>query len=176
MIFTCDVRESIPEKNFMSDVGLHAAKGDVVRAKTSPDVQRKIDKNIRDQIIHYASQPKEVISRRIFELENEWDIERVIEANASSLGLASLVWGVTVNKKYLAVTGTVLGFLLLHSVQGWCPPVPVLRRFGVRTRREIDRELFALKVLRGDFQTISNDLAEGQSEAKARALAGAIAK
>lgn len=160
----------------MSDVGLHAAKGDVVRASTKPDVQRRIDKRIRDQIIHYASQPKEVISRRIYELEREWDIERVLETNAASIGLISLVWGVTINKKCLAVTGTVLGFLLLHAIKGWCPPVPVLRSMGVRTRREIDRELFALKVLRGDFATISNDLAEGQSAAGAQALASAIVK
>lgn len=159
----------------MSDVGLHAAKGDSVRAKTKPEVQRRIDKKIREQIIHYASQPKEVISRRIFELEREWDIERVLETNASSIGLASLIWGVTVNKKCLVLTGTVLSFLLLHATQGWCPPVPILRRMGVRTRREIDRELFALKVLRGDFQTISSDLAEGQSESNAKNLAAAVA-
>ena len=136
---------------------LHAAKGDAVRAATKPTVQEKIDKNIREQIIHFASQPKEVITRRIYELENEWDIERVLEANAAGIGLGSLLWGITVNKKCLAITGTVLGFLLLHSIQGWCPPVPLLRRLGVRTRREIDRELFALKVLRGDFQTVSLD-------------------
>ena len=136
---------------------LHAAKGDAVRAATKPTVQEKIDKNIREQIIHFASQPKEVITRRIYELENEWDIERVLEANAAGIGLGSLLWGLTVNKKCLAITGTVLGFLLLHSIQGWCPPVPLLRRLGVRTRREIDRELFALKVLRGDFQTVSLD-------------------
>ena len=161
---------------YMSDVALHAAKGDAVRAKTQPDAQRKIDKKIRDQIIHYASQPKEVISRRIFELEREWDIERVLETNASSIGLASLIWGITVNKKCLAITGTVLGFLLLHSIQGWCPPLPILRKLGVRTRREIDRELFALKVLRGDFATISNDLGEGQSAEGAKALASAISR
>jgi hypothetical protein len=159
----------------MSDVGLHAAKGDAVRANTKAEVQRKIDKKIREQIIHYASQPKDVISRRIFELEREWDIERVLEANASSIGLLSLVWGVTRNKKCLVLTGTVLSFLFLHSVQGWCPPVPILRRIGVRTRREIDRELFALKVLRGDFATISSDLAEGQSNENAGALAAAVA-
>jgi hypothetical protein len=159
----------------MSDVGLHAAKGDAVRANTKAAVQRKIDKKIREQIIHYASQPKDVISRRIFELEREWDIERVLESNAASIGLASLIWGVTRNRKCLVVTGTVLSFLLLHSVQGWCPPVPVLRKLGVRTRREIDRELFALKVLRGDFATISSDLAEGQSDANAKALASAVA-
>lgn len=136
---------------------INAAKGDAVRAGTKPTVQEKIDNNIREQIIHFASQPKEVITRRIYELESEWDIERVLEANAAGIGLASLVWGLTVNKKCLALTATVLGFLLLHSTQGWCPPLPVLRRLGVRTRREIDRELFALKVLRGDFQTISLD-------------------
>ena len=161
---------------YMSDVGLNAAKGDAVRAKTKPDVQRKIDKKIREQIIHYASQPKEVISRRIFELEREWDVERVLESNVSSIGLASLILGVTVNRKCLAITGTVLGFLLLHAVQGWCPPLPVLRKLGVRTRREIDRELFALKVLRGDFATVSSDLGEGQSEAGARALASAVSQ
>ena len=136
---------------------IHAAKGDAVRAATKQTVQEKIDKNIREQIIHFASQPKEVIARRIYQLENEWDIERVLEANAAGIGLGSLLWGLTVNKKCLAITGTVLGFLLLHSIQGWCPPVPLLRRLGVRTRREIDRELFALKVLRGDFQTVSID-------------------
>ncbi|HUS33856.1 MAG TPA: hypothetical protein VM680_00760 [Verrucomicrobiae bacterium] len=142
----------------MSDAAtIHAAKGDQVRAATKPTVQEKIDQKIREQIIHFASQPKEVITRRIHELENEWDIERVLEVNASGIGLVSLIWGLAVNKKCLAITGTVLGFLLLHSTRGWCPPVPALRRLGVRTRREIDRELFALKVLRGDFQTVSAD-------------------
>jgi hypothetical protein len=160
----------------MSDVDLHAAKGDAVRAKTKPEVQRKIDKKIREQIIHYASQPKEVISRRIYELEREWDIERMLEANAATIGLASLVWGITRSRKCLAITATALGFLMMHAAQGWCPPVPVLRQLGIRTRREIDRELFALKVLRGDFQTLSSDLAEGQSETDARELAAAVAK
>src|SRR3954466_8271719 len=117
----------------MSDAAsIHAAKGDQVRAGTRPSVQEKIDQKIREQIIHFAAQPKEVITRRIYELENEWDIERVLEANAAGIGLASLGWGLVVNKKCLAITATVLGFLLIHSTQGWCPPVPVLRRLGVR--------------------------------------------
>jgi len=45
----------------------------------------------------------------------------------------------------------VLPFLFQHAVQGWCPPVPVFRWLGVRTRQEIDEEKYALKVLRGDF-------------------------
>jgi hypothetical protein len=35
-------------------------------------------------------------------------------------------------------------FLLQHGLQGWCPPLPVLRRLGVRTQREIDAEKYAL--------------------------------
>jgi hypothetical protein len=51
----------------------------------------------------------------------------------------------------LVLTLAVLGFLLQHAVQGWCPPLALLRRLGVRTRREIDAEKYALKALRGDF-------------------------
>ena len=43
------------------------------------------------------------------------------------------------------------GFLFQHATQGWCPPVPLFRKLGVRTRSEIDREKYALKILRGDF-------------------------
>jgi len=45
----------------------------------------------------------------------------------------------------------VTAFLLQHAVQGWCPPLPVLRRLGFRTAREIEVERNALKALRGDF-------------------------
>jgi hypothetical protein len=46
-------------------------------------------------------------------------------------------------------------FLLQHAVQGWCPPLPVFRRWGVRTQPEIDYERYALKALRGDFRNLS---------------------
>lgn len=48
----------------------------------------------------------------------------------------------------------VSSFLLHHAGRGWCPPVPIFRRLGVRTRQEIDAERFALKVLRGDLDEL----------------------
>ena len=45
-------------------------------------------------------------------------------------------------------------FLFQHALQGWCPPVPVLRRLGFRTVYEIDRERFSLKAIRGDFEQV----------------------
>ena len=44
-----------------------------------------------------------------------------------------------------------------HAVKGWCPPVPLFRRLGVRTCGEIERERYALKALRGDFDGSSGD-------------------
>lgn len=128
---------------------------DPVRANTTPETLRAIDTSIEQKVLYYSTQPKEVISRRIHQLEREWDIERWLETNASSLALSGLVLGFTKSRKYLLLTGTVLSFLLMHAVQGWCPPVPLLRKMGVRTRSEIDREKFALKVLRGDFQDVA---------------------
>ena len=127
---------------------------DRVRAHTAPEILEKIDRAIEDRIQFYATQSIGAISVRIEELEREWDIERIIETNASALAFTGLTLGVTVNKKWLWLTGGVLAFLFQHAVQGWCPPIPILRRAGVRTRGEIDLEKFALKALRGDFSNV----------------------
>lgn len=130
---------------------------DRVRANTNPEVLQAIDARIEERIRFYATQPKEAISEHIQELDREWDIERFLQTNAAALALTGLLFGL-MRRKWLLLTGGVLGFLLQHAIQGWCPPIPLLRRMGVRTRGEIDREKYALKILRGDFQNISTDL------------------
>jgi len=128
---------------------------DRVRANTSPESLKGIDRAIQEKVLYYSTQPREAISRRIAQLDREWDIERILEANASSLALLGVALGLTKGKRYFLVTAGVLGFLLSHAIQGWCPPVPALRALGVRTRAEIDREKYALKVVRGDFQEVA---------------------
>ena len=44
-------------------------------------------------------------------------------------------------------TGIVGGCLLQHALQGWCSPVELFRRTGVRTNSEINYEKEALKNL-----------------------------
>jgi hypothetical protein len=110
-------------------------------------VNREIDRQTNSNIRRYANSSEEVINRRIEELDQEWDIERALEANASALALTGLLLGLTVNRKWLALPTVVLSFRLQHSLQGWCPPLPLLRRLGVRTRGEIDREKYELKAL-----------------------------
>lgn len=124
-----------------------------VRRHTSPRSNQRIDAVIAETIYHYAGRTEGAIAARLDELDREWDIERFLEAHAATVALAS-VGLATVNRRWLGFTCGVLGFLLLHATQGWCPPLPVFRRFGVRTRGEIEREKFALRFLRGDFDHV----------------------
>ncbi len=142
---------------------------DHVRKNTPSRVNAQIEEEMEARVHDCATRSEGEISRRIEELGREWDIERVLETNASSL--AAIGVGLTVatgSRKWLILPGIVLPFLLQHAIQGWCPPVPLLRWLGVRTRQEIDREKYALKVLRGDFREIRG---EGSSSSRAaRAL------
>jgi hypothetical protein len=125
-----------------------------VRRHTSDQVNQRIDEATEATVEAYARAPQEVLTRRIQELDREWDIERALQTNASLLALLGLGLASFRDRRWLALSGGVLGFLLLHGTQGWCPPLPVLRRAGVRTRSEIERERFALKYLRGDFEDV----------------------
>lgn len=125
-----------------------------VRRHTGPEELDQIDEEIQKSVQFYSTQPEEVITRRIQELDEEWSIERYLDTNASTLALTGAVLGLTFSKKWLLLSATVGGFLFQHAVTGWCPPVPVFRKLGVRTRSEIDREKFALKSLRGDFHNL----------------------
>jgi hypothetical protein len=130
---------------------------DRVRANTAAEVNRRVDEQIERNIRHYSGQTKEEIYRRIQDLDEEWDIERVLETMASSFSLTGIVLGATVDRKWFLVPTIVLSFLLMHAIQGWCPPLSILRSLGIRTREEIDRERYALKALAGDFAGISKD-------------------
>lgn len=128
--------------------------GDRVRRSTAPEVQARIDEVDARTVRLYADQPVEAIDRRLNDLNHEWDIERILETNAASLALLGVLAALTGRRRGLLLSAVVLGFLLQHAVRGWCPPVPLLRRRGVRTQREIERERYALKVLRGDFDDV----------------------
>ncbi len=117
---------------------------DRVRSHTRPATQHRIDERTDHNIVFFGEQSADIIRDRLRALDREWDVERVLEANASTLALTGVALGALVGRRWLWVPATVLGFLLLHATQGWCPPLPVLRARGVRTRGEIERERLAL--------------------------------
>jgi len=137
-----------------------------VERHTSDAANERIRARTEGNVIYFSEHPHE-IDERLRELDQEWDIERTLEANASTIGIASVALGALVSKRWLFLPFAVSGFLLQHALQGWCPPVAVFRRQGVRTMKEINEERLALKVLRGDFEGLSDtDKLNGRERAR----------
>lgn len=128
-------------------------------------VNECIRRRTERDILHVGGQGKSAIDRRIKELDMEWDVERMLEANAASLALLGLGLGVFVDRRFFPAVVT--SFLLQHAIQGWCPPLPILRGLGIRTAGEIDIERYALKAIRGDFKDLPDQekgLVKGDAE------------
>lgn len=126
-----------------------------VPLNTKNEINERIRCQTEENVALYAARGPAAIDRRLKELEKEWDIERLLEANASTAVLIGVTLGTTVDKRFFALPAIVAGFLLQHALQGWCPPLPVFRRLGYRTQSEIEEERYALKLLRGDFEQVS---------------------
>jgi hypothetical protein len=130
---------------------------DRVREHTAADVNARLDDEMRDRLFRDSTLSDRDLSARIDALDREWDIERYLEVLAPALALVGVGLGIRGHRRGLLLSGIVLCLLLQHAVQGWCPPLAVLRRRGVRTRREIEEERYALKALRGDFSGLPPD-------------------
>jgi hypothetical protein len=121
---------------------------------TAEHVNEQIRRQTEENVARYAAAGDEAIDRRLAELDQEWDIERTLEANAATLAAAGAGLALVTDRRFALIPLVVGGFLLQHAVQGWCPPIPVFRRLGFRTSAEIDYERYALKALRGDFRDV----------------------
>lgn len=133
---------------------------DRVPQATDEEVNRRIHRETRARVRECAIDPHQ-IEARLRELDEEWDIERMLETNASLVAFIGVVLGVAVDRRWLVLPALVTAFLFQHAVQGWCPPLPLLRRAGFRTPREIELERTALKVLRGDFSDLASSSTGG---------------
>lgn len=122
-----------------------------VYLRTDPLINAEIRNQTLRNLKIFRGCSKEEITERIRELNLEWDTERVLEANAAVLILASSILGLKTSRCWFLLTGIVGTFMLQHALQGWCPPVPFIRRWGVRTEDEINAEKIVLKMIRGDF-------------------------
>lgn len=145
-----NMNKAIPETNVRVEVN------------TPEEINRRISRDTDARVSFYAERPH-LLEERLEELDREWDIERTLEMNAATLTFLGVLLGTTQSRKWFLLPGVVGGFLLQHALQGWCPPVPVFRRLGIRTAREIHREKYALKALRGDFDGVDSHADEPPS-------------
>ncbi len=115
-----------------------------VEAHTCERVNEAIREETEARIAYLTRHP-ELIPERLRELEREWDIERALETGSSSLSLAGLALAIFHHRRWLILPIAVQLFFLQHAIQGWCPPLPLFRRMGIRTMREIMNERKALQ-------------------------------
>lgn len=81
------------------------------------------------------------IRERLLQLDKEWDIDRALDLLFSTTVGAQLLLAVRKrNIHFIWFPLVQTAFLLMHSTYGWCPPVPLLRKMGFRTRFEIQSE------------------------------------
>jgi hypothetical protein len=134
----------------MNDAVLPATDERVPRA-TRASVNDRIQARTLHDVSRFIGADPVFIDERIHQLHREWDIERTLEANAASASLVGIALGLFLDRRFLLLPAAVATFLLQHALQGWCPPLPLLRRLGLRTSAEIHDEIIALRILRGDF-------------------------
>jgi hypothetical protein len=144
-----------------------------VELHTAPERNHAIRRRADAEVVRLEGAPRPEIEARLRTLDQEWDIERVLQANASILVLVGLALATTVSRRFLLLPAGVFGFFAQHALQGWCPPIPVFRRLGVRTQREIERERYALKALRGDFDPVPRE-GDAPTGARVRAALAAV--
>ena len=134
----------------------HPRSRDKVRRHTPDRLNHKIDQAMMKRVMRFASRSREEIDTRIAELDREWDIERFMETGAGTVALGGVALSNVRSRKWLVLTAATLGLLLQHSLTRRSAPLRAFRAFGIRTRREIDAEKYALRMLRGDFDRITN--------------------
>ena len=141
---------------------------------TAQRVSQKTDPLINDEIRNQTIRNLNVfkncdeaqIADRIHKLNQEWDTERVLEVKASLLILFSSYMGIKMSRAWFLLTGTVAGFVLWHALMGWCPSLPLVRKWGIRTAEEIGNEKIALKIMRGDFKEDSTTVEDALTKAE----------
>ena len=137
---------------------------DRVTENTAQSVNERIRLDMEERVRRLAAAGPKAIGRRLAELDQEWDIERTLESNAGSLTAVASALALFVNRRFAMLPLAIGSFLLLHAVQGWCPPLPIFRRNGVRTQFEIEQERYALKAILGDFCQAEKRSAKGRTE------------
>lgn len=156
--------------NFLDDLPPTSRR---VELHTRPDLNEAILEQTDQTLMRLQTAPDREIAERLQSLDREWDVERALQTNAPVLCLVGLALGAAVDRRFLLLPAAVFAFFGQHALQGWCPPIPVFRRLGVRTLREIERERYALKALRGDFDGVPAS-SEARSAERVRAALVAV--
>lgn len=123
---------------------------DLIRERTRASSNERIGRATQHAIDSAVTSPEQ-IQARLGELDREWDVDRALMLNFAVVGglSASLMVRNLLRERKLGGWGvffiTQMGFLAHHAIRRWCPPLPVFRRLGFRSSREINEERSTLE-------------------------------
>lgn len=138
-----------------------------VTINTEARINRRIERHTEESVAACAELGRAAVDARLAELDEEWDVERCLETMAPAFTLFGLGMSIVRRRsRWLGIPLLVQSFFLQHALQGWCPPLVLLRRLGFRTAGEIDRERNALKALRGDYRSVPKSRSKNGRTAK----------
>jgi hypothetical protein len=123
---------------------------DRVENNTGTAINRRFEDELAGRVKEYAHASPDAIERRLAELDREWDIERLIEVEAPGTIMLGILLSTIHDRRWMMLSAFAAGMVIVHSLQGWYPLLPLLRRLGVRSQAEIEAERNALRVLLGE--------------------------
>ena len=94
-----------------------------------------------------SSQAGAEIERRLRELDQEWSLERALEAQGAIAAMVGASLGALGRRRWYLLPIMAGGFMLQHALRGTCLPAEWLRRMNFRPAIEIERERTALRAL-----------------------------
>ena len=121
---------------------------DRIVSQTDPRINARIARQTEMSLCYYQAHAAE-IPERLRELDEEWDVERALEALSSGLSLMGFTWGVF-RKRWWLIGLAAQGFFMQHALRGWTPPLGLVRRLGFRTAHEIEGERYRLLAIAGE--------------------------
>ena len=90
---------------------------DRVPLNTDACINASIRRKTENNIAYFTSGGTDAITRRLAELDQEWDIERMLETNAATATLIGMTLGITVSKKWFVLPAAVLEKMrFIHTV------------------------------------------------------------
>lgn len=116
--------------------------------------------SVKDSVRFYGSLGSQAVSDRLRALEDEPDLETVATLALAGSGVLALAFGILGSRLWKLLAWMALPLIFAHARGRLSAPGEFLRTLGLRSRKEIQEEKYALKALRGDFR----DLGEAETE------------
>jgi hypothetical protein len=81
-----------------------------VKKQTDHIINARIQRQTEANVAYFSQGDSRLIRKRLQELDREWDIERVLEANAATAALAGLTLGRFIHRGWFLLPAVVAGF------------------------------------------------------------------